>query len=149
MILADVTRARGRKSAASPSSLALGIGWALPSGRAAPGRAAPRFVARARREGRRRRVRPVDKKSHRILPWAAESRFGDRPPMATSDKRKQSLYFPEQMLKEIQEEAARQDRSLSWIVQKAWKLSRREIMKFPSVNDIEDDTEDDHRGKNE
>jgi uncharacterized small protein (TIGR04563 family) len=67
--------------------------------------------------------------------------------MATSDKRKQSLYFPEEMLKEIQQEATRQDRS--WIVQKAWKLSRREIMKFPSVNDIEDDAEDDHRGKNE
>jgi uncharacterized small protein (TIGR04563 family) len=32
--------------------------------------------------------------------------------MAGSDKRKQSLYFPEEMLKEIQEEATRQDRSL-------------------------------------
>ncbi len=69
--------------------------------------------------------------------------------MASSDKRKQSLYFPEQMLKEIQEEAARQDRSLSWIVQKAWKIARREIMKYPSVNDIKDDAPDDTRGKNE
>jgi uncharacterized small protein (TIGR04563 family) len=61
--------------------------------------------------------------------------------MAGSDKRKQSLYFPEDMLKEIQEEAARQDRSLSWIVQKAWKIARREIMKYPSVNEFpgEDD----------
>ena len=56
--------------------------------------------------------------------------------MAGSDKRKQSLYFPEDMLKEIQEEAARQDRSLSWIVQKAWKIARREIMKYPSVNEF-------------
>jgi uncharacterized small protein (TIGR04563 family) len=54
---------------------------------------------------------------------------------ATSDKRKQSLYFPEQMLKEIQEEAARQDRSLSWIVQKAWKIARRDILKYPSISD--------------
>lgn len=69
--------------------------------------------------------------------------------MANSDKRKQSLYFPEQMLKEIQEEAARQDRSLSWIVQKAWKIARRDIMKYPSVNEIADDTPDDERGKNE
>ncbi len=68
--------------------------------------------------------------------------------MATSDKRKQSLYFPEQMLREIQEEAARQDRSLSWIVQKAWKIARKEIMKYPSVNDIEDDA-DDERGRTE
>jgi len=68
--------------------------------------------------------------------------------MASSDKRKQSLYFPEQMLREIQEEAARQDRSLSWIVQKAWRIARREIMKYPSVNELADDA-DDERGKNE
>jgi uncharacterized small protein (TIGR04563 family) len=69
--------------------------------------------------------------------------------MASSDKRKQSLYFPEEMLKEIQHEAARQDRSLSWIVQKAWKIARKEIMKFPSVNDLEDDAADDVRGRTE
>ena len=56
--------------------------------------------------------------------------------MSQSDKRKQSLYFPEEMLKEIQTEANRQDRSLSWIVQQAWRLSRGEIMRFPSVNDV-------------
>jgi uncharacterized small protein (TIGR04563 family) len=54
----------------------------------------------------------------------------------TTDKRKQSLYFPETMLTEIQEEATRQDRSLSWIVQKAWKIARTEIKKYPSVNDL-------------
>ena len=41
-----------------------------------------------------------------------------------TDKRKQSLYFPESMLQEIKEEAARLDRSLSWVVQRAWKISR-------------------------
>jgi uncharacterized small protein (TIGR04563 family) len=56
--------------------------------------------------------------------------------MAVSDKRKQSLYFPEDMLKEIQEEATRQDRSLSWIVQKAWKIGRKEMRRFPSLNDV-------------
>ena len=59
--------------------------------------------------------------------------------MSGSDKRKQSLYFPEDMLKEIQSEAARQDRSLSWIVQKAWKIARIEIKKYPSINDLPDD----------
>ena len=59
--------------------------------------------------------------------------------MSGSDKRKQSLYFPEDMLKEIQEEATRQDRSLSWIVQKAWKIARSEIQKYPSINDLPDD----------
>ncbi|HJL42910.1 MAG TPA: TIGR04563 family protein [Myxococcales bacterium LLY-WYZ-16_1] len=58
--------------------------------------------------------------------------------MANTDKRKQSLYFPEEMLKEIQDEANRQDRSLSWIVQQAWRIARTEIMRFPSVNDVLD-----------
>lgn len=56
-----------------------------------------------------------------------------------SDKRKQSLYFPETMLAEIKDEAARLDRSLSWVVQRAWKLARGDIRKIPSVNDIGDD----------
>jgi uncharacterized small protein (TIGR04563 family) len=59
--------------------------------------------------------------------------------MAISDKRKQSLYFPEEMLKEIGAEATRQDRSLSWIVQKAWKAARKDIMNIPSVADSPDD----------
>lgn len=54
--------------------------------------------------------------------------------MSGSDKRKQSLYFPEEMLKEIGAEAVRQDRSLSWIVQKAWKVARKDIMSIPSVD---------------
>jgi uncharacterized small protein (TIGR04563 family) len=62
--------------------------------------------------------------------------------MSTSDKRKQSLYFPEEMLKEIGAEATRQDRSLSWIVQKAWKAARKDLLTIPSVNDISADTKD-------
>ena len=57
--------------------------------------------------------------------------------MPKSDKRKQSLYFPEEMLREIQHEAWRQDRSLSWIVQKAWLISRETIKKYPGINDLE------------
>ncbi len=49
-----------------------------------------------------------------------------------SDTRKQSLYFPEQMLQQIQEEAVRQDRSLSWIVQRAWRLARAQIARLPT-----------------
>lgn len=60
-----------------------------------------------------------------------------------TDKRKQSLYFPESMLQEIKEEAARLDRSLSWVVQRAWKLARLEIKKLPSVNDVTEGEEDD------
>lgn len=49
-----------------------------------------------------------------------------------NDKRKQSLYFPEETLQEIKDEAARLDRSLSWVVQRAWKIARLEIRKLPS-----------------
>ena len=55
--------------------------------------------------------------------------------MANADKRKQSLYFPEDMLQEIQQEAARMDRSLSWVVQQGWKRARAQIKAFPSSND--------------
>lgn len=56
--------------------------------------------------------------------------------MSTTDHRKQSLYFPEEMLIEIQREAMRQDRSISWIVQQSWKVARGDIRKMPSVNDV-------------
>ena len=38
-----------------------------------------------------------------------------------SDKREQALYFPETMLRELQQHAARLDRSMSWVAQKAWE----------------------------
>lgn len=56
--------------------------------------------------------------------------------MSTTDHRKQSLYFPEEMLEEIQRESSRQDRSLSWVVQQAWKVARAEMRKMPSMNDV-------------
>ena len=62
-----------------------------------------------------------------------------------SDKRKQSLYFPEEYLDEIRAESLRQDRSMSWLVQKAWEISRETIMSFPSANDFlpgDDDEEE-------
>jgi uncharacterized small protein (TIGR04563 family) len=62
---------------------------------------------------------------------------------ARSDKRKQSLYFPEEMLQEIKDEAARLDRSLSWVVQRAWKIARLEIRKLPSVNEINSGEDED------
>ncbi len=53
-----------------------------------------------------------------------------------TDKRKQSLYFPEETLLEIQQEANRQDRSLSWIVQQAWRTARAQIAKMPGMDDL-------------
>lgn len=58
--------------------------------------------------------------------------------MSTTDHRKQSLYFPEEMLGEIEHESGRQDRSLSWIVQQAWKIARADLKRMPSPNDVLD-----------
>lgn len=53
----------------------------------------------------------------------------------TTDKRKQSLYFPETMLESIQKEADRLDRSLSWIVQRCVRVGLPELKKLPSTDD--------------
>lgn len=58
--------------------------------------------------------------------------------MAQTDERKQSLYFPEDMLQEMKQEATRQDRSLSWIVQRAWQIARDRIKQYPSINPEDD-----------
>ncbi len=56
--------------------------------------------------------------------------------MRGPEKRKQSLYLPEDMLDEMEAEACRQERSLSWLVQRAWRIARGEVMRFPSVGDV-------------
>jgi uncharacterized small protein (TIGR04563 family) len=45
------------------------------------------------------------------------------------------LYFPADMLAELQAEAQRQDRSISWLMQQAWKIARSELRKIPSTTD--------------
>jgi len=64
-------------------------------------------------------------------------------PSSSSDNRKQSLYFPEAMLEDIKAEAVRLDRSLSWVVQRAWKTARAEIRKIPSSQLVEDNSASD------
>ncbi len=56
--------------------------------------------------------------------------------MAGSDKQKQSLYFPKEMLAEIMRESIRLDRSLSWMVQQAWRIAREEVGKLPSIDHV-------------
>lgn len=48
-----------------------------------------------------------------------------------SQKRKVTLYFNAAMLAETQKEALRQDRSISWIIQAAWKIAREEVKRMP------------------
>lgn len=61
---------------------------------------------------------------------------GDRNAAGKADKRKQSLYFPEQMLVEIKAEAQRLNRSLSWVIQRAWKVARKQVRDLPGTNDV-------------
>ena len=49
---------------------------------------------------------------------------------------KQSLYLPEKILGEITEEADRLHRTVSWVVQQAWRIARREILRLPSMTEV-------------
>jgi uncharacterized small protein (TIGR04563 family) len=55
--------------------------------------------------------------------------------VTTSETRRQNLYFPGDMLSELQSEAKRQDRSISWLMQQAWRLARKELRRIPSTTD--------------
>jgi len=54
----------------------------------------------------------------------------ERHELSTTDHRKVSLDLESASLREMKSEAKRQHRSLSWIVQAAWKLARKEIQKY-------------------
>jgi uncharacterized small protein (TIGR04563 family) len=60
-------------------------------------------------------------------PPASVSHGEARP--ARTHANKQCLSFPVDMLKEIEQEALRLDRSVSWVVQRAWKLARGDLKK--------------------
>lgn len=83
-------------------------------------------------------VQELSKLAHLGLESVPDRKLARWSEMANADKRKQSLYFPEDMLKEIQHEAQRLDRSLSWIVQQGWKLARERLKAFPASNDDPD-----------
>lgn len=53
---------------------------------------------------------------------------------------KQSLYFPVEMYREVREEAARLDRSVSWVIVQAWRLSKSKIKEIPGVDDLKSDS---------
>jgi uncharacterized small protein (TIGR04563 family) len=58
------------------------------------------------------------------------SSSGRGPGAARPHANKQCLSFPAPMLQEIEQEAARLDRSVSWVVQRAWRLAREELSKI-------------------
>ena len=50
----------------------------------------------------------------------------------SSPKKKVTLYFNSAVLGETQHEAIRQDRSISWIIQAAWRIARDEVRRLPN-----------------
>jgi uncharacterized small protein (TIGR04563 family) len=64
---------------------------------------------------------------------ADENGQGDQ----ASDKSALALGFPKPMLSEMQDEAVRQDRSLSWIARTAWVSARMLILSFGSADEME------------
>jgi uncharacterized small protein (TIGR04563 family) len=53
-----------------------------------------------------------------------------------AQKKKLTLYLPDNILQELQEEAERQDRSISWLLQTAWMISREPLRAMPGVQDV-------------
>jgi uncharacterized small protein (TIGR04563 family) len=64
-----------------------------------------------------------------------ENPFNKNEPLPSTrpSKRRISVYLPEKILNEVKEESLRQDRSVSWLLQKAWALSKDRVQSFPSV----------------
>ncbi len=54
--------------------------------------------------------------------------------MAT--KKKMTLYLPEDLVEQTKLEAGRQDRSLSWIMELAWKIAHERIQEMPGIDDL-------------
>lgn len=50
---------------------------------------------------------------------------------------RKSLYIPQNIMDELTREAARLDRSIAWLLQHAWKLSKKSISALPTMNDGE------------
>ena len=49
--------------------------------------------------------------------------------------KKRSIYVPADILDEIEHEMQRQERTMSWLVQQAWRIARPTIQSLPAVED--------------
>lgn len=50
--------------------------------------------------------------------------------------KKMSIVLPEEVAEEIKQEAERQDRSMSWILQQAWRIAQPQMLQFPSIQEL-------------
>ena len=63
---------------------------------------------------------------------AFRARYPLTGPGARMTSRRVTIQFPAEMLAELEQAAARQDRSLSWLVQQAWCLATARFGALPS-----------------
>ena len=47
-------------------------------------------------------------------------------------KNRKSVYIADKMLEELEAEAKRQDRTISWLLKRAWFESKQKIKEYPS-----------------
>lgn len=50
-------------------------------------------------------------------------------------KQKLTLYLPPNLLQEAKLEAERQERTVSWILQKAWEYAKKDIKNMPGAGE--------------
>ena len=53
-------------------------------------------------------------------------------------KKKLTLYFPENLVNETKQEALRHDRSMSWIIEMAWRIARDQIESMPGIAELQE-----------
>ena len=58
--------------------------------------------------------------------------------MANGRKRKVSLYFPADMIREMEQEAKRLERPYFWLLRCAWQIAHREVAQLPARRPPED-----------
>ena len=51
-------------------------------------------------------------------------------------RKKMTIYLSEDLVQETRKEALRHDRSLSWVLEMAWRLSGDKIKEMPAIHDL-------------
>jgi uncharacterized small protein (TIGR04563 family) len=62
-------------------------------------------------------------------------------------KKSVTLYFPEALLDDMRGESLRQERSLSWIIETAWRMAREDVSKLPGIDELTEDAQSEIREK--
>ena len=51
-------------------------------------------------------------------------------------KQKLTVYVPDDIHMEMKNEADRQDRTVSWLVEHCWRIARTKLQSYPSISDM-------------